>query len=438
MPTEREWASVIWLVAIVATFVLVPKLRHHMGPSVRAVVESALKPRILLVFGMLLAWSALCVLVGWWVGLWNLALLKDTLIIVFAFGFPMLFHSISMSSGGALLKRVVLDSVGATALLAFYLNLASFPLWAELAIQPLVTLVALLCFTAARQESSRRLVPFFVVLLALAVLGSFAWTTTSLISDWDHIDWIGMRDAFLLTLWLPLLLIPYFYVVAFSAHAESALSRLRFRANERMPLRVHFAFILGLRFSVELAAKFTGRYKGLSRERTFRGAWRYMRRFREDVAAREQGQAEQAETLERLSGVAGTFDDGAQLDRREYGVTKDRLRYIAVTQMGRYDGNGGRYWDDLTDMMVNAERHGLPQDHGFTTETSADGQRWRTWRRMPNGSYLAMGAASGEGDFFFAGPEAPTTWPGESPEWVSDLRDPVLPPDWERSDDRVH
>ena len=99
--------------------------------------------------------------------------------------------------------------------------------------------------------------------------------------------------------------------------------------------------------------------------------------------------------------------------------------------------SGNRYWDDLTVLMVDAERHGLPEQHGFVTQVTRDGQRWRSWRQLPNGWYLGIGAAHGEGDYFFAGDEPPHTWPGLGDNWASDLRDPELPPDWQKSDDSV-
>lgn len=417
---------------------LVPKLRRSVGPAFGGVLEAALKPRIVLVYASLVAWSAACVFVGWSVGLWVPALLKDTVIIVLAFGFPMMFHAIQISSGGALLKRVIRVSIDGTALLVFYLNLASFPLWAELIIQPVVTLLVLLNFVAAREERSRKLVPFFSILLTAALLGSLAWTTTTVITNWEQTEWSAVFVAFLLTLWLPAFLIPFFYVVAFAAHAESTLTRLRFLARgKQVPLRVHIAFVLGLRFSVELAGKFKGRYNGLSTERTFRGAARFMRGFREDVKRRAEAEAERIATLEVMAGEVGTDPDGAQLDRREFCVTKSRLRWIATTQSSRYEMNGQRYWDDLTDWMVDATRHGLPENHGFITQVSGDGQRWRSWRQMPSGWYLGIGGAAGEGEFFFAGSEPPRAWPGVAPEWASDLRNPELPRDWEKSDDPV-
>lgn len=118
-------------------------------------------------------------------------------------------------------------------------------------------------------------------------------------------------------------------------------------------------------------------------------------------------------------------------------MTKKRLRWIATTQAARYEMNGGRFWDDLTDWIVDAERHGLPPEHGFITEVSEDGQRWRSWRRLPNGTYLSIGGAAGEGDFFMSGETPPRTWPGFDSDWTSDLKDPALPPDWAKSDDPV-
>jgi hypothetical protein len=130
--------------------------------------------------------------------------------------------------------------------------------------------------------------------------------------------------------------------------------------------------------------------------------------------------------------------DGAQLDRREFYNTKSALDWIAITQMGRYEGNGNRYWNDITDEIVDVNRYELPSDHGLTVQVTSGGQQWRCWRLLPSGWYLGMG---GENDhrwnYYYSGGTPPSTWPDDSSvEWPSDLSE-ELPPDWAKDDDPI-
>jgi hypothetical protein len=201
------------------------------------------------------------------------------------------------------------------------------------------------------------------------------------------------------------------------------------------------AILLGLRLRVKLAARFDGRYNNAASLTTYREARHFMRTFRADVRRDDAAERVRIESLRANAGVPGTDASGAQIDRREFHVTKERLRWISTTQMGRYSGNGDRYWSDadgLTDIIVDATRYGLAEHHGFVVETTADGQKWRAWRRLPSGWILGMGGTGWRSEWVFAGDTPPESWPGENDQrWTDNITNPDLPPDWERDDEPI-
>jgi len=447
--TDREWASVIIVAGAALLIVAIPRLRRFVRGLFADVLKAAFVRKIVVIYSGLLFWSALAVYVGWLLGLWNVGLLKDTSTIVFTLGFPILFRSVSSKSGIEILKHVVRETVGVTALLIFYLNLQSFPLGWEIAFQIVLLVLVVLNAMAALalstvpsfEDSSgkscvlvlaRAAQVIFSLLMSLVALGAFTWTTVQLVISAGTIQWLDLVQSFLLTLWLPALLIPYFYVVAFYAYAELLLVRVTFR--KATPWRARLGFVLGLRFSVSLAARFDGRYNAVSESRTFRDALTFMRSFRSDLRKRDTEEQARLTSLKEFAGVEGTDYTGAQLDRREFDATKGQLNYIAMTQMGRYAGNGNRYWDDLTDVLVDSRRFPLPADHGIHVEITADDQQWRCWRELPSGWHLGVGGAAGKDEVFYQGAVPPTTWPLDVPtEWGGYLDDSV-PPDWEHDD----
>lgn len=432
--TDRELASAIWLVLLFLFLAVIPSVRRTVGPQLRQMVSTAARPRLLGLWLVYFGWTSLSVALAAYFGFWDASLLKDTIFVTFGFGLPMLFYAVKAASGGHLVRKIFGAAVGFTALVVFYLNLASLPLWAELVVQPVVTVLAMCAVIAGRNRESSGAARVLNGALIVCFVGSLAWTTTVLLNSLEASDWSGTLDAFLLTLWLPPFMTPFFYILAFSTRAEGILRRLEVLGKRPLGWRVHVAFVLGLRFSVRLAAGFDGRFNKLMHESTYRGASRFMSHFRKTLRLRRKAELDRLEALKSFAGASGCDRDGAQLDRREFQVTKERLRWIAATQSGRYSMNGDRYWDDLTDLMVDPRNHDLPNDHGFVTETTPDGQSWRTWRRLPSGWYLGIGARRGEGELFYSGDWPPSEWPGNGPTWTSDLRDVELHPDWQRSD----
>ncbi|HEY4268744.1 MAG TPA: hypothetical protein VGM94_11185 [Galbitalea sp.] len=441
MLNSREWATLILIGATAVVLVVVPKWRRRYGPMALAVLRAFWVAKVAGLFIAMFVWIAGCLTIGWLLHVRSWDLLKDAVIITLVLAIPILFRLNNAKSGGAIVRDLVREAIGITTLLAFYLNLETFPLWAELLLQPFITVVALCFAVAGTKKEWRPLQAIFGFLLLLVLVGSIIWTTVSLLRDWPNLDGEGVLLEFALSIWLPALLFPFFYGVAFLMVAESLIVRLAWlRAKRRqLPFGIALAVIFGVRLRVSLAARFDGRYNALANASGYREARGLMRDYRQDLKRRDAAEHDRVEALKENSGRTGTDADGAQLDRREFQVTKSRLEWISVTQMGRYEGNGNRYWNDLTDTMVDAPKYGLPENHGLVVETTADGQKWRGWRVLPSGWVLGMGGSGPRSEWQYAGGEPPTTWPGDGdPRWVDTTREPELQPDWVKNDEPLN
>lgn len=82
---------------------------------------------------------------------------------------------------------------------------------------------------------------------------------------------------------------------------------------------------------------------------------------------------------------------------------------------------------------MDAEKYGLPTDHGFKVEVAEVGQVWRAWRKTPGGAVLAVGGRERRSMFYFQGDAPPISWRGDSDEWVDAARE-EWPPDWDKDD----
>ncbi|MBS1674579.1 MAG: hypothetical protein JSS74_11525 [Actinobacteria bacterium] len=374
--------------------------------------------------------SAASIAVAWLVGLWTIGLLKDAVILTATVVLPMTFRSFSFKSGGDLSRSLVRETLTLTAVLTLYLDTATLPLGWELLFQVVVTFFATTQVVAATRSEWRPAKRLCDVVLTLAGAFLICWTTVKLVQVPP--DWAEFFQSLFFGFWLPLSLLPFFYIFGFYAVAETV--RARFSAFKKpLSLRLMAALIIGTRFKLGLLTQLNGRYTSVADASGFRDGLARMRAFREDLARRGKAELERVETLSRNSGRAGVDSRGLHLDRREFDATKNRLDWIWTCQNGQWERQGGRYWDHLTDWIVDAEEHGLPAEHGVMVEVSNDGQVWRAWRQTPGGAVLGAGGRERSSRFYFQGDSRPRGWPGESDEWV-DASAEQWPPDWDYND----
>lgn len=335
-----------------------------------------------------------------------------------------------IESGGALGQKLLRETLGLAALITVYLDAAPLPLWGELLVQPLVIVLVLLQAVARTDAkyAAARLV--FDWLLAITGLLLLLWTTTQLIVAPP--DWLELVRSVLFNFWLPLTLFPFFCMFGFYGRTDSLRARMRAIKTPLRP-RLLLAVMVGTRVRLSLLARLSGRYNSIGRATGFRDGLRRMADFRADLARRDEEEAVRIATLKISAGATGVDSAGCHLDRREFHETKSRLDWIWTCQNGQWDRQGGRYWDHLTDLIVDAEKHGLPAAHGFSVETAERGQVFRAWRQKPGGAVLGVGGRERRSQFYYQGDARPTGWPGRSDQWLN-AGTSEWPPDWNRSD----
>lgn len=407
-----------------------PKLRRQLAPHTRDLVRTAFTRPLPIVYALVVLVSSASTVLAWKIGIWDWTLAKDAAIITATVVLPMTFRSFSFKSGGGLALHLVRETIGLTTLLTFYLDARPLPLIGELIVQPIVTFFVIL---QAFDRSDPKYAPVRRVCDVLLVLTGaflFTWSTVTLFSEPP--DWWELLRSLLFNFWLPLSLLPFFYVFGFYALTDRVRARFRGIRKPFTP-RLMLAFMVGTRLRMSLLANFNGRYNGVAEASGFRDGVRSMRDFRTDLARRDREGKARLSNLKQNAGRGGVDNEGLHVDRREFDVTKKRLDWIWTCQNGQWDRQGGQYWDHLTDIIVDAEKHGLPRIHGFEVEVAEAGQVWRAWRETPGGAVLGIGGREQRSMFYFQGDAPPAEWPGDSEEWVDAAR-AQWPPDWNKND----
>jgi hypothetical protein len=428
--TTREAASLILVSVLVVSVLVLPTWRRQMSPLFRSLLRAAMAPRLLVTYGLVVIVCSASTALAWWLGLWDSSMVKDTVIITATVVLPMTFRSFTFSSGGGLVRHLIRDTLGLSTLFVFYLDARPLPLLAEISMQVVTTFLVILQTVARTRDDAVPVKRLIEVMLFFIGAGLLLWSSFALFSS--STDWWELLRSLLFNFWLPLTLLPFFYAFGFYAVTEQV--RARFRAIRR-PFRpgLFAAFIIGTRFRLSLLASFTGRYNSVSEATGFRDGLRRMRVFRQDLERRGQEERSRLATLEGNAGRAERDLEGRHLDRREFDVTKKALDWIWEVQNGQWERHGGRYWDDLLDAIMDAERRGLPSDHGITVQIADGGQVWRAWRRTPGGAVLGVGGREHRSMYYFQGDSEPKGWPGASAEWHDATRE-EWPPDWNLDD----
>lgn len=430
MLTTREAASLLIIGFAVVILIAIPNMRRAIAPHLGSLLKAVFAPKLLFAYFIVVAMASASTGLALHVGLWDWSLLKDTIVLTGAVALPMTFWSMSAKSGGDLFWRVLRGTLGLTALLVFYLDTAPMPLVGELFFQAIATVLVMLqavSQTKAEFLPAKKLCDFL-----LGVMGVFliVWSTMSVINSPP--DWAEAFRSLLFSFWLPLTLLPFFYVFGFSAVVEVVLGRFKVLQGA-LTVRRTLAVLVGSQLRLSIIQQLNGRYRNVAQGSGFWEGLQRMKDFRTDLKRREVEEFQRILSLKQNSGRSGLDTNGRHLDRREFDGTKKQLEALWGYQQGQFERLGNRYWDHLTNLMVDVERHGLPTEHGIVVEVAKNGQVWRAWRHTPGGAVLGTGGAERLSQFYFQGEVQPTGWPGSSPEWVDSTQE-EWPPDWRMND----
>lgn len=333
------------------------------------------------------------------------------------------------------MRKTVRDVLGLSAILVFYLNLASLSIIGELIVQVVASLAVMLS-VVAKYQGGKSLVVARIMDGILVLTGSFllVMTALGLVGNWpDQRELAGIGSTFAMTIWLPLALLPFIYVLAFYAACESLFVALPFFNDRKKPhWKVRAAIWLGFRCSVRYASNFTGHWRhDITKATSYRAARRVMGDYRASVRTKADLKQLASNRLRDNAGVDGVDDDGRRLDQREFVGTKKILDQLAMFQMGQHRNRLHHYNPDLLDVMGRGGQFELPDEHGVEMFVSQDMQRWYAWRRTVTGWVLGVGGSQDiDLEWRFEGAEPPSSFPSvKSSEWSTKV-DLAKLPDW--------
>lgn len=246
----RQLAIAIWLCVLLVFCLSKGDIRR----SVLRVVRCVLEPTLFITALLSLAWVVGVVFALSWLGLWSLPLLWDS--VAFAvIGTATLIRKMveSKDYSSRFYGRVVLQSLGLSALVSTLASTYTFGLVLELVLVPwLVILGAMLGVTQASDQyaSLRKPVEVLIGLTGAAMLVQAVYGA---VLDYRGFLSILTVQSLLLVFALTAAYVPYLYGLRVWMVYESALVPLRLGEEKRLSVRFYARAKVALRFRLHLS-----------------------------------------------------------------------------------------------------------------------------------------------------------------------------------------
>lgn len=280
MLTNREIASLIIMVAMILFALSKAGIRR----SLTQVIKIFFSRKVVQFNIHFLAYAATLIYAAWRVGIWDVRLLKDSVLVLTGVGYPMVFQAHRLKDGSLLFRETVKRCLGASALVALFINLSSLNIAGELILQSLIALLAVVVYVDPKNHSAK-IKAAVVAKSVLAIIGFslFLSTAYNLVASYENLDFEMTAKAAALTIWLPILLLPLIYASTYITQIQLILAMTKyFNEDKAIPIFVKFALLLGLRGSPQLASKFNGIWRSrLAKTINFKSARRLLSQFRE-------------------------------------------------------------------------------------------------------------------------------------------------------------
>ena len=288
MLTNRELATVI----IGGVILLLMLTRSEIRESLKSVLNAFFDRWILSLVFVYSAYASLVILLVWYLGLWSVDTLKDTLIIIVFTGFGMVFNANRHKDGKHLVSDTILSTVGLSALLAFYVGLSVFDLWAEIILQLFLGLIVAMSVVAKHQGEEMK--SLYVILSWILSISGFLllWRAAlDVIDAYRANESADIFQSLALSIWIPVSLIPLIYILGFLMHIQTLLVHLRFKGgDDKVSTKTKLALVLGLRFSIKYAQLFRGRWnRELTQASKLPAKLEVMASFRRSAASEQEG-----------------------------------------------------------------------------------------------------------------------------------------------------
>jgi len=224
--SNREIAVGIWFVVLMIYATSMKTMRK----SFVDVLKSASTPKILVPLSLSFIPTVLIIALLSNFGLWDLSVLKETIYWVIGTGLVMFGSFNDVKSVKTLYKKTAKDTLVLVVVLEFLVWFYVFPLWVELLLVPLTTLIVLMATVAKYQkadgiELTRKVLNGLQVFMGLIIL---LFAVIALANNPKPLFTYQNLELFLLPMILSFIYAPSVYLLALYSKYELVFNRIRY------------------------------------------------------------------------------------------------------------------------------------------------------------------------------------------------------------------
>ncbi|MEN6305052.1 MAG: hypothetical protein ABFD96_20130 [Armatimonadia bacterium] len=233
---NREIASAIWLIILLAF--LLP--RRTARQSFVNLLRCLFSYKLLMPFGLMALYVAGTVWLLATARMWDVSMLKDTILWFILSAAAMAVRVISDSKSDDALRHAIVSNFTIVVIVEFMVNFYTFPLPVELVLVPMAAVVSALNAFAANDEEN--LVVFNITQVMLMLLGAavIGYAIYSAAADLQHFATTDTIKSVMLAPALSVLFAPCLYLAMLMATYEQFLVGLRM-GNPKTPYLMTYA-----------------------------------------------------------------------------------------------------------------------------------------------------------------------------------------------------
>jgi len=230
---HREIATAFWLLVLL-TFAL---RKAEIRKSLAAVLRAFFHLKILVPVCLMVLYTATAVTLLAAIGLWNVFLLKDTIVWFCVSAMAMTIRFVTSDDAENIFHKVLTDSIKIVIVLEFIVNTYTFSLPAELIIMPVLTLIVIVDAVAGSDKEYSAVAK--VTKGALTVVGFviLAIIVYHAISDLQTLHSLNTVRSIALAPLLSVLFSPFLYVMVLISKYELVFLRLDFGMEKERGLK---------------------------------------------------------------------------------------------------------------------------------------------------------------------------------------------------------
>lgn len=219
--SNRETASLIYIGLLLAALLIWKDGRRH----VVALIKAFFQPALSAIWVLMSAYAASCVLALAAFDAWEWDNLKTTLLWWVSVGFASMWEAQKLTEERGAFRRLLRDTFNITVVIVFLAEVKSFPLWGEMILLPVLTVLGLmLAIAQTKRENAVLIAPLQTIMALIGIV--ILWNGISGILDDPSafFTWNTVRE-FSAPIFLSLMFIPFIYALAIWIAHESIFTR---------------------------------------------------------------------------------------------------------------------------------------------------------------------------------------------------------------------